>query len=863
MAKASTSYTNVNPATDEPFNPDDYQVTESEDGFMELNEPEEPETEINNAASGGEEDFSILEEGNLVETLLTDDQVDELKEDILEGVQEDLSSLQEHFDTLKKGTELLGIKLEESGNLGDWSCGATHPLIAENGIKFQASVINELDLPDNLVKTKIVSGRGNEEIEKSALRKQDYMNYYLTQEIDDEFYLESARCALSTAYFGTCFKYNYWDDYTKRVCTEFLRTDQVIVNYGTKALSKAPRFTVLRESSEIDIINKMQSGLFRKLDLTKYDSGSDTTALEQQGEGGELQPLTNELKSILGIDYQCERLLAYTYVYLDAKDLINGGDGEAPEGEREEDEGIEDEEAVYYDRKYLPFIVITELYSNQILGVYANWADDLKGNKYAPKEYVTDYHFIPGFGFYSLGYVHVLGNFAKMLTAIMRSLVDAGTFANLQGGFKLRGTKINGSKKISPGEFIDVETTAQDITKAIMTLPFKEPSAVLNAMYTQLEQRGQMFANATEGVVQGASNYGPVGTTMALIESSSKLSTAIIRSFHRSRKREYAVIARLLMENKDIYPYEIEGTKGEAFKQDFNPAIPVYPVSDPNIPTQSQRLAIAQQNLQIAQQFPQVHDLREALKRVYRAMGEQNTDKLLPPPQQAQPLSPMEDVIAASNGAPIKAFNGQDHQAHIAFKQAFVNNPSMANNELMASTMNALMSNIREHMLMDIQEKIGAMATGAATDPATQAKVQAMAMQQITQMQQVAAQAAQNAQDPAMLVAQAALEKNKIDMARQQSQEVRENAKLAIENDKIQLEKIKLARQSQLEDNKLKLDLIKTKTKAKQDKTAAALDLLAKAAMNDTKIEADLAKEQIKASARNSKKPAAKPAKGE
>lgn len=829
-----------------PFNVDSLTVSEGEDGNLELlDEPlfSDAEGEV----ISDDEDFSMLEGENLAETLLTDEQLEELREDILEGISTDLATMQEHFETLRKGTELLGIKIEESGSLGEWSCGATHPLIAENGIKFQASVINELDLPDNLVKTRIVGNVNNEALEQMAMRKQEAMNHYLTTEIDDEFYLESARLALSTAYFGTGFKFNYWDDAAGRICSEFLRVDQVITHHGTKALSKAPRFTVLRESSEIDIINKMQSGLFRKVNLDSIESG-EVTSLEV--EGATLSPLTKELNTILGVDYACERLLAYTYVYLDAKDLLSGGDGEASEGEREVEE--EEEDASYYNRKYLPFVVVTELYSNQVLAVYANWENNGK-NQYAPKEYVTDYHFIPGFGFYSLGYVHVLGNFSKMLTAIMRSLVDAGTFANLQGGFKLKGTKISGEKTISPGEFIDVEAISQDISKAVMALPFKEPSAVLNAMYSQLEQRGQMFANATEGVVQGASNYGPVGTTMALIESSSKLSTAIIRSFHRSRRREFAVIARLMRENMDEYLYEIDGTPKTALKEDFSPLIPVYPVSDANVPTQSQRLAIAQQNLSIAQQFPQVHDIREALRRVYRAMGEQNTDKLLPPPQQAQPLSPMEDVLAASNGMPIKAFPGQNHQAHIAFKQAFVNNPANANNELMATTINALLSNIREHMLMEIQEKVQAMTTGAATDEATQAQVQAMAMQQLTQMAQVAAQAQANAQDPTMLMAQAQLEKNAIDVARQQSQEARDYAKLAIEKEKLELDKLRMNQDKQTEENRLKLDLLKSKRKDSTDRASKALDILGRAASEELRIQGNLAKNAVKETEKGSK----------
>jgi len=270
---------------------------------------------------------------------------------------------------------------------------------------------------------------------------------------------------------------------------------------------------------------------------------------------------------------------------------------------------------------------------------------------------------------------------------------------------------------------------------------------------------------------------------------------------------------------------------------------------------------MAQQYLQIAQQLPQVHDLREALKRVYRAMGEQNPDKLLPAPQQAQPLSPMEDVLAAGNNMPIKAFPGQDHQAHIAFKQAYVQNPSVANNELMATAVNALLSNIREHMMLDIQEKVQAMTTGAATDPNTQAQSQAMAMKQITQMQQQAAQAQQQAGDPAMLMAQAAIEKNKIDVMRQQSQEVRDLTKLSLEKEKLELDKVKMSNQNALEENRLKMELLKTKTKSKEDRSNKALDMLMKAATEDQKVQLDMTKEQLRASSKEKYSTQRKPVK--
>jgi len=820
------------------------------------------------------QEFAHLEGINLADGYLSEEELEELKDTVLQTIEADLESSREHFENLKKGVNLLGIKLEDSGDLGDWSCGATHPLIAENGIKFQAMAINELDPPDNLVKTKIEGKTSDEDLENKALRKQGAINHYLTTVIDDEFYLESARCHLNTSYFGTGFKYIYFDDSTGKICDEFLKVDQLITNFSTKALSKANSYTILRPASDIDIINGMNSGKYRQIDLDERGHDGDNSRPAEGNLGNTLE-VTSKLEEVLGFNPNSERLLAYTFTMLDAKEFdedIQEG-GAALEGLSEEEKALfedetdreiedeDDEKEAYYDKKFLPFIVITELYSGEVLGVYSNWEFDQKSEVYKPKEYVVDYHFIPGFGFYSLGYIHVLGNFAKMLTSIMRSLVDAGTFANMPGGFRLKGSKMGGTQELIPGNFIEIESTAQDITKTIMALPFKEPSAVLNAMYSQLENRGQMFANATEGVVSGATNYGPVGTTMALIEASSKLSTAIIRGFHRSRRREYAIISRLMGENFEEYPYDVDGVDRRAFKEDFEPNIAIYPCSDPNVPSQAQRLALAQQKLTMAQQFPQVHNLREALKAVYRAMGETNVDKLLPPTPEAKPLSPMEDIMAASQGMPIKAFPGQNHQAHIGFKQAFIQNPQFQQNEHLQTVIQALVSNIREHTLVDFQEKIGAATTGAATDPQTQARVQAQVAQQLTQQAQVAAKAAQNAQDPAFMIAQAQVDKVKIDGLKVDSTEKREYATLALKNKELNLKEKELTVKAQLEDNKLKADLVKEQTKIKAAREDRALDLLSKAAHEDITFENKARLDMVKLKVDQNEKRASRKAK--
>jgi len=831
-------------------------MEDDEDGSLSVLESQTtPEEDTSGNTTVDELDLDALLDGNLAETFLADEYLEELEERIEEGFTEDLESLEDHYEVLKKGIDILGIKLEDSGALGDWSCGASHPLIIENAIKFQANVVNELDNADTLVKTKIVGLVGDDKAEQRANRVGEFMNYYIPDRMD-QFFSESAKCALGTSLMGTGFKKTVWNSTTEAADSRYLRIDQVITNWETKTLETATRYTEICPSNDIDIVRGMTAGVYRKIDLEnseKEGQGEET----YESKKANLFVIGEYLKEITGVSYENERVLAYHYTYLDVKEMMKEANP-SPEGQFDSEA---EEESLYYEKQYLPFIVIQELVSGKILGVYGNWkAGD---TTYKPKEYITDYHFIRGFGFYSLGYIHVLGNFAKMLTSIMRSLVDAGTFATIPGGFRLRGSKIAGDVVISPGEFIEVESAVQDISKAIMALPFKEPSAVLTQMYSVLENRGQMFANATEGVVSGATNYGPVGTTMALLDASSKLSTSIIRDFHRSRRREFKTIYRLLSENMpEEYPYEVTGQQKTIFKEDFADNVQVLPVSDPNIPSQAQRMAVAQQKLQIAQQFPQVHNIREALKDVYRAMGEQNPDRLLPQSEEPQPLDPMGDFLAASQNKPIRAFPGQDHQAHISFKQAILGNPQYAQSEFLQGTLQALSANIREHMVLDIAEKMKA-ATGTDPGPEVPGKAvaQAQAMQQLSQMAQQLAQLQQNAVDPAMLLAQSQVEKTRNDAKRIESQEVRDFAKLALEKEKVEIEKKKLEATSALGENKIKADLIKHDQKMKGEAIKAskdsldmrankAIDLLGKAAITEGTLDHQKELEHIRAQSR-------------
>jgi len=403
-----------------------------------------------------------------------------------------------------------------------------------------------------------------------------------------------------------------------------------------------------------------------------------------------------------------------------------------------------------------------------------------------------------------------------------------------------------------------------------MPLPFKEPSQTLFAMYQQLESRGQGFANSTKGVVNDSTNYGKVGTTLALLDASSKLTTSIIRTFHRSRRKELGIIERLIKENMGSYPYAIDGIEDlqAAFDNDFkNELIKVVPISDPNVPNRADRLALAQQRITLCQQFPQVHDARAALYHVYKTLGDENPDRILPSPEQVKPQDPMSDIVSATQGKAISAFKGQAHEAYIAVFNSWMMMPSVQQNETFMPAINAVTAASRQHAVMAFQEKLEALTggseqpqqqqqgvevTGAGTDPRTIAMLQAQAAQQLLTMEQQQQALAANAQDPAMLLVKVQDKKADIEVKKIDSKEKIEFARLANEKAELDLEKEKLAITSMMADNKITADLIKhgerlsfDAAKAKRDSsdayTSRALDLLRDAA------EQDISKRQIKA----------------
>ena len=319
-------------------------------------------------------------------------------------------------------------------------------------------------------------------------------------------------------------------------------------------------------------------------------------------------------------------------------------------------------------------------------------------------------------------------------TTAMRSLVDAGQFANLPGGFKARGVRLVGDNEpISPGEFKEVESTGIDLTKAIVPLPYKEPSGTLLQMLQFVVQAGQKFADSTENIIKDSSNYGPVGTTMALLDASSKFSTAIHKRMHKSQKDEFDILARINFESlPPAYPYEVVGGDQQVFKDDFDGRIDIIPVSDPNIPSSAHRLAMGQMAIQLASQTPPgTFNMPALFREVLTAANFPNLDEVLPPEQKPEARDPLADIMAASKGQPIAAFPGQNHDAHIQFKSAFLKDPGNGANPMMQQIVPILNANIRDHMLMKYQEQIGGMVTGVATDEQTSDMVMAEAAEAV------------------------------------------------------------------------------------------------------------------------------------
>ena len=636
--------------------------------------------------------------GDLCEDL-DEETLQGISADVIENFNADRDSRAEWESMFERGFDLLGLKLEEGSEPFEGACTAVHPLLIESAVKFQSKASGELFPATGPVKAQIL-GAATPEKEMQSNRVQNFMNFQLTEQMP-EYFDEFERMLFHLPLIGSAFKKIYYSSTLKRPVSEFIPIDQFYVSYYASDLRNADRYTHVIHKSPVDMKLDMMAGVYKDIDLPS------PSQLSSSG-------FANKIDNILGIspsyDNDPQYVILEQHCYLDI-----------------EEEGVP-----------CPYIVTVEEQSREVLSIRRNYKQDDPNKE--KRSHFVHYRFVPGFGFYGLGLIHFLGNLTMSATAAMRSLIDAGQFANLPGGFKAKGVRMVGDNDpIAPGEFKEVEATGIDLSRAIVPLPYKEPSSTLFQMLGFVTAAGQKFADSTEQVISDAASYGPVGTTMALLEASSKFFSAIHKRLHKSQKDEFRILAQIDYDYlPDEYPYEVPFEDRSIFKSDFDGRVDIIPVSDPNIPSNAHRMMLANMALQMAQQSPPgMFNIEELNRTILNAANMPNLEQILPPKIEPQPLDPVSDIMAVTKGLPIAAFPSQNHDAHIQVKMMYLQDPANGANPIMQRIKPVLESNIQEHSVMKYQEQMSGvteqMMQQAPPEQANQPQAIEMAMAQAAQ----------------------------------------------------------------------------------------------------------------------------------
>tara|TARA_A100000172_G_scaffold36331_1_gene22043 strand:+ start:30 stop:2531 length:2502 start_codon:yes stop_codon:yes gene_type:complete len=690
--------------------------------------------------------------GDLSEDL-DEEELQNIAIDVIENFNADKDSRAEWESMFERGFDLLGLKLEEASEPFQGACTAVHPLLIESAIKFQSKASGELFPSTGPVKTQIL-GASTPEKELQANRVQNFMNFQLTEQMP-EYFDEFERMLFHLPLIGSAFKKIYYSATLKRPVSEFIPIDQFYVSYYANDLRNADRYTHVIHKSPVDMKLDMMAGVYKDTELP------EPAQLSASG-------FASKIDNILGLspsyDSDPQYVILEQHCYLDI-----------------EEEGVP-----------CPYIVTVEEQSRQVLSIRRNYKQDDPNKE--KRSHFVHYRFVPGFGFYGLGLIHFLGNLTMSATAAMRSLIDAGQFANLPGGFKAKGVRMVGDNDpIAPGEFKEVEATGIDLSRAIVPLPYKEPSQTLLSMLQFVATAGQKFADSTEQVISDAASYGPVGTTMALLEASSKFFSAIHKRLHKSQKDEFRILAQIdydYLPNK--YPYQVPFEDRDIFKADFDGRVDIIPVSDPNIPSNAHRMMLANMALQMAQQSPPgMFNIEELNRTILNAANMPNLEQILPPKIEAQPLDPVSDIMAVTKGLPIAAFPSQNHDAHIQVKMAYLQDPQNGANPIMARIKPVLESNIQEHSVLKYQEQMSGVTEQMMqqTPPEQMNQPQAIEMAMAEAAKQVmnANQAMGQALSPEQQLVALEQEKVKLQQQKLQSDTVVNAAELEIKTKELEL----------------------------------------------------------------------------
>lgn len=583
----------------------------------------------------------------------------------------DRSSRDQWEERYKKGLKTLdpdgGLQEGEDERATRGLSVVVHPLIAEAATQFNARAIAELYPAGGPVKTTIV-GEPDEETEDQARRVREFMNYQITQEMP-EYFPDLDQMLFHLPLVGQTFKKVWWDANLDRQCSQFVKAEDFVVAPESKDLYTSPRYTQLIRIPKNDYNRYVAAGWYLPTEYTGegYDPSEDVSA------------------EVEGVD---------PYGDTDHDEVINLLEMHVYENFEDDDDDDDDENIVA-----LPYVVTVDYDSEKVVSVRRNWRED--DERKIRRDWFVSYKFLPGLGFYGFGLYHIIGGLGKAATGSLRALLDSAAFSNMQGGFKLKGRVSGGEIDVNPGEFVDLDATVDDVKKAVMPLPFKEPSSVLYQLLGYIAEIGQRFASTADLNVGDVNPNAPVGSTVALIEQGSKSFSAIHKRLHYSQGQEFKMLAALNAEHlPESTEFSISGSNSLISPSDFDSRIDVIPVSDPNIFSTSQRIAQGQAVLQMANAAPQLHDMYEAYKRMYEAIRVPNIDEILKKPKEAPRIDPIDENVSVLYGKAIRAFPEQDHESHIAVHMQFMSDPSLAGNPGAKAMQPILVAHIAEHVAL-------------------------------------------------------------------------------------------------------------------------------------------------------------------
>ena len=748
---------------------------------------------------------------NLAEGMEESD-LNELADDLVGLVSADIDSRKDWADTFVKGLDVLGFKYEERTDPWEGACGVYSTVLAEAAIRFQAETMSETFPAAGPVKVKII-GLEDKDKEESSKRVKADMNYELTERMV-EYRPEHERLLYSLGLAGSAFKKVYFDPNIGRQVALYIPAEDVVVPYGASHIETAERVTHIMRKTKNEMKKLQVSGFYRDVDLGDPQAYHTDIEERKAEEGG----------------YSIQDDNRYSIYEIHA-DLVIEASGDSEDGIAK------------------PYVVTLERGTNEILAIRRNWNPE--DSLTLKRQHFVHYVYVPGFGFYGLGLIHIIGGYAKAGTSLIRQLVDAGTLSNLPGGLKARGLRIKGDDTpIEPGEFKDVDVPSGSIRDNIMPLPYKEPSQTLLALLNQITNEGRRLGAISDMNISDMSANAPVGTTLALLERTLKPMAAVQARVHYAMKQEFKLLKAIMAEYaSEEYAYEPIRGEVSARRSDYL-SVDVIPVSDPNSSTMAQRVVQYQAVLQMAQSAPQIYDLPQLHRQMIEVLGVKNAEKLVPTEDDIRPTDPVSENMNALNGKPMKAFIYQDHDAHMAAHQAFLQDPMVAatigQNPQAKRIMASLQAHIIEHLgfkyRKQMEEKLGAPLPNPNAElpedmEVNLARLIATAGTQVTQQnqQQAAQQAAQKkAQDPVVQMQQAELQ---IKQQEVQRKAAKDQADAQIEQAKLQLqaqENMQDAQMDQaelaLKQQELQIDAQKADAKLasdrRKDNTKLDLDLL-------------------------------------